>query len=585
MRIRKNAARMDHGEWRRFCSALLALKHTYAAGSEVSIYDQFVAMHVAVRRLVPAGNPTSPTSLDNAHGGPAFLPWHREYLRRLENALASVDPRVTLPYWNWGIGAEAETNGLFADYALGNRAGEVSSGYFSASGDSVLGLGWTIPVPLRLNDPSSPALHRGEDLSAVPTEPVANSTFPSAETVFSILQRGSFSTFRTALETVPHDRLHGWVGGDMGTSASPIDPIFFLHHAQVDRIWAIWQREYPGERYYPQRLEGGPNIAIGHALDDYMWPWDGGNLVLRESESNTVFAPLLPTLATNDRVSPRDVLDTRELGYVYDGEDVPREVGKTPVDTTHEWRAVQLKPKNGLDPVVVAGLQTFKGSDPAGVRVRNARYTNVEFMVEEEQSRDAELGHLAESIGYFVGEKGLIRNVSGRVIGELGSIRLGQMVRDQWERFEFKGYHDRPILVATINTYNGSHPAHMRLRNVSQGAFNAAIEEWAYLDGSHWTEDVGYLVVTQGLHRLVDGTLVEAGQRPLGNDWHPVKLRHSFEEAPVVLSQVMSVNGTTPLVTRQRNITEKRFEVRLQAEEAASAQDLRETVAYIAIGR
>jgi len=39
-----------------------------------------------------------------------------------------------------------------------------------------------------------------------------------------------------------HGRGHGYVGGDMdGSSASPNDPIFFLHHAEVDRMWAAWQ--------------------------------------------------------------------------------------------------------------------------------------------------------------------------------------------------------------------------------------------------------------------------------------------------------------------------------------------------------
>ena len=585
MRIRRNAARMDHEEWRRFCNALVTLKHTFAAGSTVSVYDQFVALHVAVRRLAPASDPTSANQLDNAHDGPAFLSWHREYLRRFEAALWSVDPRVTLPYWNWGIGSRAETDDLFTADRLGNRAGQVRSGYFSQLGDSTVGLGWTIPDLLRLNDESSPALHRGDDLPAVPTEPAERSIFPAAETVFSTLQEGSFSSFHDALETVLHDRLHGWVGGDMGRSASPIDPIFFLNHAQVDRIWAIWQREHAGQLHYPQRWEGGEDVSIGHALDDYMWPWDGGNLVLRQSETDSVFAPLLPRLPANDRVSPRDVLDTRELGYIYDGEDVPHEAGKTPEDTTHEWRPVQLQSNYGRDPVVVASAQTFNGGDQAGVRVRNARYTNVEFMVEEEQSLDTEVTHVAESIGYLVGEAGLIRDVSGRVIGELGSIRLGQMERGRWERFALKGHHGRPLVIATISTYNGSHPAHMRLKHISQGGFSAAIEEWAYLDGQHWTEDVGYLVVTQGRHQLVDGTLVEAGQPPLKNGWHSMKFRHSFENAPVVLSQVISVNASTPLVTRQRNVTAEGFEVRLQAEEAARAENLSEIVAYIAIGR
>ena len=38
-----------------------------------------------------------------------------------------------------------------------------------------------------------------------------------------------------------HNRVHVWVGGDMGPATSPNDPVFYLNHCNVDRLWAKWQ--------------------------------------------------------------------------------------------------------------------------------------------------------------------------------------------------------------------------------------------------------------------------------------------------------------------------------------------------------
>ena len=65
-----------------------------------------------------------------------------------------------------------------------------------------------------------------------------------------------------------HNRMHVWVGGDMITATSPNDPVFFLHHANVDRIWSAWSQTHPDSAYRP--LQSDQEELQFHRIDDPM---------------------------------------------------------------------------------------------------------------------------------------------------------------------------------------------------------------------------------------------------------------------------------------------------------------------------
>lgn len=308
MRIRKNAAFLTDDDWGRYCNAIVTLKHTFPGDSSVSIYDQFVAIHLCVTGLASGTGPAA--GVDGAHGGPGFLPWHREYLRRYEEALAAVDPTVSLPYWNWGLGSDAENVGLFQDDRIGPRGGIVNSGYFAEAATTQNPLGWTIHPDLR---PLGSALSRSGTADV--------NSLPPGTDVSEALEMIAFSSFRPALESGSglsfghssmHNGVHGWVSGDMGFMTSPNDPIFFMHHAQIDRLWAIWQRTHPGVANYNNN-----NVFVGqgHGPSDNMWPWDAG--ASAPGGTFAAAAALIPTEAPIDLVTPEEVLETEALGYVY----------------------------------------------------------------------------------------------------------------------------------------------------------------------------------------------------------------------------------------------------------------------------
>jgi hypothetical protein len=90
-----------------------------------------------------------------------------------------------------------------------------------------------------------------------------------------------------------HNRVHAWVGGSMLPHTSPNDPVFFLHHCFIDKLWADWQKLHEKDvGYQPYLPDGG--AAPGHNLKDRMPPW-------------------------NDK-TPENVLNTRDLGYHYDND-------------------------------------------------------------------------------------------------------------------------------------------------------------------------------------------------------------------------------------------------------------------------
>ncbi len=55
----------------------------------------------------------------------------------------------------------------------------------------------------------------------------------------------------------------------MATGVSPNDPVFWLHHAYVDKLWAQWQRRHPASGYLP--LSGTRDVIDLHKT---MKPWN-----------------------------------------------------------------------------------------------------------------------------------------------------------------------------------------------------------------------------------------------------------------------------------------------------------------------
>lgn len=298
VRIRKNANNLTNAERNRFISAMATLNDR-----GMGKFSDFRNIHTN------AGSP-------EAHFDAGFLPWHRAFLLDLERELQVIDPSIALPYWRFDQPAPT----LFTRDFIGvaNSTGTLE---FSASN----------PLQFWVTD-MSPGIVRPPRFN--PMTQSANVTDEA-----TTLDLGNqYLNFQT-MEGDPHGLAHTSFGGFIsGIPTAAKDPLFFLLHANVDRLWAKWQwfnRRFDitsTDTYTFLGSDRDPGATrIGHNLKDTMWPWNqimggdrpptapGGNFPTSSLVSMPGLTPIV-----GDMIDYQGVVNSLNLlGFDYD--DVPFE--------------------------------------------------------------------------------------------------------------------------------------------------------------------------------------------------------------------------------------------------------------------
>jgi Common central domain of tyrosinase/Polyphenol oxidase middle domain/Protein of unknown function (DUF_B2219) len=233
------------------------------------------------------------------HGSYFFFSWHRMYLYFFERILraASGNPNFALPYWNWSDPAQAALpqpfwspttgNSLYipVNYtepdgtALEGRPAGVDNGTYQLSPSTVdysVAFGYT-----NFDSPNGSGLSFGGQIAS-PTQ--FNS--PSGE-----------------LESQPHNVVHTSLSGLMGDpDTAAEDPIFWLHHANIDRLWNLW-------------IEQG-----GGRQDPTDTAWLTTTFTFFDENGAAV------------NMTGQQVVDTAaDLGYIYDTDPQPPSPGASPM--------------------------------------------------------------------------------------------------------------------------------------------------------------------------------------------------------------------------------------------------------------
>jgi tyrosinase len=178
-------------------------------------------------RIFPAPSPQRNLAQDmwstcQAHGGgneDFFLPWHRMFVYFFESIVRKVSgvPTFTLPYWN---------------YSAAGAVHGVTPAEFRQPNDPNLK-----PLFVAKRNPNA---NSGMNIAkGQPGDPLNLSSL--AQCVYSA--SGNIPGFNMALDSGLHGTVHVLVGNGQNMGAVPWaagDPIFWMHHSNIDRLWASW---------------------------------------------------------------------------------------------------------------------------------------------------------------------------------------------------------------------------------------------------------------------------------------------------------------------------------------------------------
>ncbi|KAH8887984.1 putative tyrosinase [Thozetella sp. PMI_491] len=279
-----------------------------------SRYDDFVAVHI---------NQTT-----TIHNTGSFLSWHRYYTWSFERALRDeCGYKGFVPYWNWGKSAQDPINSPYMDgsqYSQGGNGvwaphnctrpgsllapcispvvegrggGCVESGPYVGYQANISSVDTWFDYPNVVAGPFlgyQPRCIR-RDILPEYTQKLAtddhllvlytNSSLNTIGPWQDALQAG------TGLHGVGHFTFGGDPGGDIYTS--PNDPLFWLHHSMIDRVWWMWQNQDVKTRSFQidgtRTMRNNPpsaNATINDIIDlGYITPKCGPTTAIKHHES------------------------------------------------------------------------------------------------------------------------------------------------------------------------------------------------------------------------------------------------------------------------------------------------------------
>ncbi|MGH8580631.1 MAG: tyrosinase family protein [Gammaproteobacteria bacterium] len=188
------------------------------------------------------------------------------------------------------------------------------------------------------------------------------------------LQQPSFSAFQPSLEGNPHGTVHVMVGGEMGrVPTSARDPLFWAHHANVDRMWSVWlaldnQRRNPSDSSWLSQsfafdVEGNNRLtvaqlvnteALGYRYDSVAIT--GPSDAVPSRPQNVVVMPATTSAAPSGAV-PFTLSEKKQLSLT--GSSLSLDI-RTPTEASNRLSTMAIAPsaRSGQLTLVLEGIRT-----------------------------------------------------------------------------------------------------------------------------------------------------------------------------------------------------------------------------------
>lgn len=230
------------------------------------------------------------------------------------------------------------------------------------------------------------------------------------------------------------------------------------------------------------------------------------------------------------------------------------EIGTTGTVVAEAFYTLEFKSQHEEAPALLADMQSFTGSNTANIRFQSKSATSVQMQIDEEQSLDDEVGHVAENVGYMLLSTATVSDPDSDGDGLTDAQEAVYGTDPNSTDSDNDGINDADELAYWGDRWDDDPDQDGLVNLLDSDSDNDGI-----LDGNEISSGSDPVISNAN-----SGTLqIETGQVRSNHQWTHVALDKTFSN-PVVVAGPLSHDGSDPAVVRIRNVTATGFDIRVQ---------------------